>query len=172
MYIALCCCKCRWRLSFLALWHLDFPTKNKTERCSILSYIPNKFTSIPKMSILMLNNFGIAQWFKMPNSIWKLFWRLYSLEKRFWHTTGLLRHQKIQKKYKRPMKVVKAKSKARRWKITKVYNFFTFLGSLGFFYCMIFIFLSFKVNKAKKAALVAGKANLHWGLFLLSKVLL
>ena len=113
----------------------------------------------------------VAQWFKMPNSIWKLFWRLYSLEKRFWHTTGLLRHQKIQKKYKRPMKVVKAKSKARRWKITKVYNFFTFLGSLGFFYCMIFIFLSFKDNKAKKAALVAGKANLHWGLFLFLNVL-
>ena len=113
----------------------------------------------------------ISQWFKMPNSIWKLFWRLYSLEKRFWHTTGLLRHQKIQKKYKRPMKVVKAKSKARRWKITKVYNFFTFLGSLGFFYCMIFIFLSFKDNKAKKAALVAEKTNLHWGLFLFLKVL-
>ena len=69
------------------------------------------------------------------------------------------------------MKVVKAKSKARRWKLTKVYNFFTYLGSLGFFYCMIFIFLSFKVNKAKKAALVAGKANLHWGLFSFLKVL-
>ena len=69
------------------------------------------------------------------------------------------------------MKVVKAKSKARRWKITKFYDFFTFLGSLGFFYCMIFIFLSFKDNKAKKAALVAEKTNLHWGLFLFLKVL-
>ena len=69
------------------------------------------------------------------------------------------------------MKVVKAKAKDRRWKITKFYDFFTFLAFLGFFYCMIFVFLSFKDNKAKKAALVAGKANLHWGLFLFLKVL-
>ena len=107
----------------------------------------------------------------MPNHIKKLNLGLYCLDMRFWHTTGLLGIKKFKKKYKRPMKVVKAKSKARRWKITRVYDFFTFLGSLGFFYCMIFIFLSFKVNKAKKAALVAGKANLHWGLFLFLKVL-
>ena len=69
------------------------------------------------------------------------------------------------------MKVVKAKSKARRWKITKVYNFFTFLGSLGFFYCMIFIFLSFKDNKAKKATLVAEKTNLQRGYFIFESAL-
>ena len=31
--------------------------------------------------------------------------------------------------------------------------------------------LSFKAIKAKKAALVAGNANLHWGIFLDSKLL-
>ena len=111
------------------------------------------------LKTVLIEKLRFPQWFKMPNSIWKLFWRLYSLEKRFWHTTGLLRHQKIQKKYKRPMKVVKAKSKARRWKITKVYNFFTFLGSLGFFYCMIFIFLSFKDKRPTKVVKATLKAR-------------
>ena len=70
------------------------------------------------------------------------------------------------------MKVMKAKSKARGWPKTKFQNFFTFLGSLGVFYCMISIFLSFEVIKAKKAALVAGAAFLHLWKFMVSKLLL
>ena len=39
----------------------------------------------------------------------------YWLKKYFLYATGLLRHQGFLEKYKRPMKVVKAKSKARGW---------------------------------------------------------
>ena len=45
------------------------------------------------------------------------------------------------------------------------------MGSFGAFYSQISLFLSFKAIKAKKAALVAGNANLHWGIFLDSKLL-
>ena len=50
--------------------------------------------------------------------------------------------------------------------------FFTFLGSLGVFYCMISIFLNFKVIKAKKAALFTGAAFFHLRKFVLSKLVL
>ena len=68
------------------------------------------------------------------------------------------------------MKVMKAKSKAKGWPKHNFKFFFTFLGSLGVFYCMISIFLSFKVIKAKKAALVAGAAFLHLWKFMASKL--
>ena len=68
------------------------------------------------------------------------------------------------------MKIVKAKSKARGRPKTKFQNFFTFLGSLGVFYCMISIFLSFEVIKAKKAAVVAGAAFLFLWKFMVSKL--
>ena len=45
------------------------------------------------------------------------------------------------------------------------------MGSFGVFYSQISLFLSFKAIKAKKAALVAGNAKLHWGIFLESKLL-
>ena len=61
---------------------------------------------------------------------------------------------------------MKAKSKARESSIPKLNNFFTSLGSFDVFYSQISLFLSFKAIKAKKAALVAGNANLHWGIFL------
>ena len=67
---------------------------------------------------------------------------------------------------------MKAKSKARESSILKLNNFFTSLGSFGVFYSQISLFLSFKAIKAKKAALVAGNANLHWGIFLELKLLL
>ena len=63
-------------------------------------------------------------------------------------------------------------TKAREWPNTKFQKFFTFLGSLGVFYCMISIFLSFEVIKAKKAALVAGAAFLYLWKFMVSKLLL
>ena len=69
------------------------------------------------------------------------------------------------------MKVVKAKSKARESSLSKLNIFFLSLGSFGAFYSQISLFLSFKAIKAKKAALVGGNANLHWGIFLGSKLL-
>ena len=105
----------------------------------------------------------------MPNLIQKMFLRLYCLDMTFFHTTGLLRLQGFQENYKRPTKVVKAKSKARESSIPKLNDFFTLLGSFGVFYKQISLFLSFKAIKAKKATLVAGNANLHWGIFLVSK---
>ena len=65
---------------------------------------------------------------------------------------------------------MKAKSKAREPTIPKVYNVFTFLGSFGVFYSWITVFLSFKVIKAKKAATLAGKAELQMRKFIEPKV--
>ena len=69
------------------------------------------------------------------------------------------------------MKVVKAKSKATESSLSKLNNFFLPLGSFGAFHSQISLILSFKAIKAKKAALVAGNANLHWGIFLDPKLL-
>ena len=66
---------------------------------------------------------------------------------------------------------MKAKSKARQSLKSKLNIFFISLSSFGVFYTQISIFLIFKAIKAKKAALVAGNANLHWGIFLGSKLL-
>ena len=105
----------------------------------------------------------------MPNLVQKMFLRFYCLDMRFFHTTGLLRYQGFQENYKRLTKVVEAKLKARESSIPKLNNFFTSLESFGVFYSQISLFFSFV---AKKAALVAGNANLHWGIFLHSKLLL
>ena len=62
----------------------------------------------------------VAHWSEMPNLIHFLFLMKYCLDMTSKHTTGLLRCQGFQKKYKRPTKVVKAKPKAREpmmWKI-------------------------------------------------------
>ena len=108
----------------------------------------------------------------MPNLVQKMFLWLHCLDMRFFHTTGLLRYQGFQENYKRPTKVVKSKPKASGSSIPKLNNFFTSLGSFGVFCSQISLFLSFKAIKAKKAALVAGNANLHWGIFLEIKLLL
>ena len=63
-------------------------------------------------------------------------------------------------------------TKAREWTNAKFQKIFTFLGSLGVFYCMISIFLNFKVVKAKKAALLAGAAFFYLWKFILSKLVL
>ena len=70
------------------------------------------------------------------------------------------------------MKVVKAKQRPESDQIQNLNFFFTFLGSLGVFYCMISIFLNFKVVKAKKAALLAGAAFFYLRKFILSKLVL
>ena len=69
------------------------------------------------------------------------------------------------------MKVVKAKSKVRESSLSKLNIFFLSLGSFGAFHSQIFLFLSFKAIKVKKAALVAENIILHWGIFLDSKLL-
>ena len=46
------------------------------------------------------------------------------------------------------------------------------MGSFGGIYSQTSLFLSFKVIKAKKAALVAGNAKLYWGILLELKLLL
>ena len=52
-----------------------------------------------------------------PIFVWLQFLRLHCLDITFKHTSGLLRCQGFQKKYKRPTKVVKAKPKAREPKM-------------------------------------------------------
>ena len=104
---------------------------------------------------------GFAHWTEMPNFTQKVFMRLYCLDMTFSHTTGLLRYQGSQEKWKRLMKVVKAKSKASESKITKVYNFFILLWSFSVLYSHISVFLSFKDIKAKKAALVTRNAKMN-----------
>ena len=107
----------------------------------------------------------------MPNLVQKMFLRLYCLDMRFFHTINFVRYQGFQQNHKRLTKVVKSKPKASGSSIPKLNNFFTSLGSFGVFCSQISLFLSFKAIKAKKAALVAGNANLHWGIFLDSKLL-
>ena len=63
----------------------------------------------------------------------------------FNHTIGLLEPKGFQKKLKRPMKVMKAKQRPEGDQKQNFKIFSTFLGSLEVFYCMISIFLNFKV---------------------------
>ncbi len=90
----------------------------------------------------------------------------------FNHTTGLLEPQGFQKKLKRPMKAVKAQQRPDGDQKQNFKKFSTYLGSLGVFYCMISIFLNFKVFKAKKATLLAGAAFFHLRKFIESKLVL
>ena len=50
--------------------------------------------------------------------------------------------------------------KATELKFSKFDNFFMSIGLLGVLYSLIWVVLSFKAKKVKKAALVAKKANL------------
>ena len=70
------------------------------------------------------------------------------------------------------MKVMKAKQRPEGDQKQNFKIFSTYLGSLGVFYCMISIFLNFKVVKAKKAALLTGAAFFHLRKFILSKLVL
>ena len=70
------------------------------------------------------------------------------------------------------MKVMKAKQRPEGDQNQNFKIFFTFLGSLGVFYCMISIFLNFKVVKAKKAALLAGAAFFYLRKFIVSILVL
>ena len=70
------------------------------------------------------------------------------------------------------MKVGKAKSKARDWTIQILISLSCYCVYFGVDYAWISLFSRFKVIKVKKAALIAGVAFLHIGLFLFLKVLL
>ena len=62
----------------------------------------------------------------------------------------------------------KVQIKGQRVKKRKFHNSLTSLGSFDVIYSHFSLFLSFKVIKAKKAALVAENAKLHSKLFLFS----
>ena len=73
-------------------------------------------------------------WFKMPNLIRKFVLMLYGFYIIFLHNTSLSKHQRFQEKWKRPTKVMKAKSKAREWIILDFHDFLAFLEQLGVVY--------------------------------------
>ena len=66
------------------------------------------------------------------------------------HTIGLLRHQGSQKNCKRPIKVMKAKSKARHYRKSKFYTFFICLWSFAANWSEINFGLYSKVIKRAK----------------------
>ena len=68
---------------------------------------------------------------------------------------------RISKKYKKADKNCKVQTKGQRAKNVKILDFFVVLGLFGVNDSLISLFLSFKAMKAKKAAIVAGKAKLQ-----------
>ena len=89
----------------------------------------------------------------------------------FKHTNGLLRCQGPQKKYKKADKDCKGQIKGQRAKNVKILDFLVVLGLFGVNNVVISLFLSFKAKKAKKAAIVAGKAKLQMQKFVEPKIL-
>ena len=65
----------------------------------------------------------------------------------------------------------KGQTKGQRAKNVKFLDFVVVLGLFGVNYAMISLFLSFVAMKAKKAAIVAGKAKLQTGKFAEPKIL-
>ena len=94
----------------------------------------------------------LPHWSEVGNFMWKLFLMKQCFNIWLLHVTRLLRHQGSQKNCKRPMKVMKAKSKARHYQKSKFYTFFICLGSFGGNWLEINFGLNFKVIKTKKAA--------------------
>ena len=67
----------------------------------------------------------------------------------------------MSEKWKKANKGCKGQSKATQTPVAKAYILFAFLGSLDVVYSLVWIVLSFKTEKAKKAALVAWNTNLQ-----------
>ena len=65
----------------------------------------------------------------------------------------------------------KGQTKGQRAKNVRILDFFVILGLFGVNNGLILIFLSLKAIKAKKAAIVAGKAKLQTGKFVEPKIL-
>ena len=93
-----------------------------------------------------------SQWSILQNLVWLGFLRLLNFKMAFNHTTGLLGPQGFQEQWKRPMKVAKAKLKARIYEIRILYIFLVLLGLFGGIRQIFPLVWSSKVKKAKKAA--------------------
>ena len=112
-----------------------------------------------------------SHWTEMLNLVRKLFLMISCLDMIFFHTTGLLRHQGFQENWKKANKGRKGRTKGQRAKNVKFLDFLVVLGLFGVNNAMISLFLSFMAMKAKKAAIVAGKAKLQTGKFVEPKIL-
>ena len=102
-----------------------------------------------------------ALWPIWPKFVSKLQKCIFCDDLTFLHTNGLEKHQKSQKNWKRPTKVIKVNLKARELKIWKFNDFSSYWGPFGVNYYGNLVFWSFKVVKAKKATTVARNANSH-----------
>ena len=132
---------------------------------------PPNFTKIGIITKLSLVIEHTAHWAEMLNLVWKLFLMISCLDMIFFHTTGLLRHQGFQENWKKANKGRKGRTKGQRAKNVKFLDFLVVLGLFGVNNAMISLFLSFMAMKAKKAAIVAGKAKLQTGKFVEPKIL-
>ena len=129
----------------------------------ITYFVKDKSWNYILLNFRLIENSGPgAHWSEMGNFKQKLFLMKQCSDKWLLHTTGLLTHQGSQKNCKRPMKVTKAKSKARHYQKSKFYSFFICLGSLGADWSGIYFGSNSKVIKAEKAAITAQnrKSNL------------
>ena len=100
-----------------------------------------------------------------------MFLRLHCLDINFNYTNGLFRCQGHQKKCKKADIGCKGQTKGQRAKNVKILDFFVVLGLFGVNNALISLFMSFKATKAKKAAIVAGKAKLQMRKFVEQKIL-
>ena len=78
---------------------------------------------------------------------------------------------RISENKKKADKGRKGQTKGQRPKNVKLLDFFVVLGLFGVNNALISLFLIFKATKAKKAAIVAGKAKLQTGKFVEPKIL-
>ena len=65
----------------------------------------------------------------------------------------------------------KGQTKGQRDKNDEILDFFLVFGLFGFNNALISLFLNFKARKAKKAAILAGRAKLHMRKFVEPKIL-
>ena len=125
------------------------------------SGVSNKYRLLNKRTVIYfakLELVGILKVIRLRNDFQPYHWTSWA--------------SRISEKMKKANEGREGQTKAREWPNTKFQIFFTFLGSLGVFYCMISIFLNFKVVKAKKAALLAGAAFFYLRKFIVSILVL
>ena len=78
----------------------------------------------------------------------------------------------ISGKIKKAIEGRKGQAKTKGWNFYKFYNSFVPLASFGVNYCHVSLFSTFKVEKVKKAAIVAKNTKLQTGKSADSKILL
>ena len=103
-----------------------------------------------------------AHWSEMGNLKRKLF--LMKQCSHIWllHTTGLLRHQGSQKNCKRPMKIKKAKSKARHYQKSKFYSFFHLFGVTWSWLIRNLLWFEFQGHKGRKGRYNSSKSQIKF----------